>query len=75
MYFQHDAALWRDFPALVPGVLYAEGITADAAPGTDHLTTVAKARLAEGVEGVAGFQAECSRSPHHDPEQVLRQVE
>jgi DNA/RNA-binding domain of Phe-tRNA-synthetase-like protein len=49
-YFQHDAALWRDFPALVPGVLYAGGITADAAPGTDHLTTVAKARLAEGPE-------------------------
>ena len=34
MYFQHAAALWRDFPALVPGVLYAEGITADATPGT-----------------------------------------
>ena len=30
MHFQHYAALWRDFPALVPGVLYAEGITADA---------------------------------------------
>jgi DNA/RNA-binding domain of Phe-tRNA-synthetase-like protein len=50
MYFQHDAALWRDFPALVPGVLYAGGITADAAPATDHLTAVAKARLAEGPE-------------------------
>jgi len=50
MYFQHNAALWRDFPALVPGVLYAEGITAGAAPGTDHLTAVAKARLADGPE-------------------------
>jgi DNA/RNA-binding domain of Phe-tRNA-synthetase-like protein len=30
MYFQHSAQIWRDFPALVPGVLYAEGITADA---------------------------------------------
>ena len=50
MYFQHHAALWRDFPALVPGVLYAEGISADAAPGTDHLTAVARARLAEGPE-------------------------
>ena len=29
MHFQHDAAIWRDFPALVPGVLYAENITAD----------------------------------------------
>ena len=50
MYFQHNAALWRDFPALVPGVLYAEGITAGAAPGTDHLTAMAKARLADGPE-------------------------
>ena len=30
MHFRHADALWRDFPALVPGVLYAEGITADA---------------------------------------------
>src|SRR5690349_24279311 len=50
MHFQHEAALWRDFPALVPGVLYAEGITADAAPGTDHLTARAKERLADGPE-------------------------
>jgi DNA/RNA-binding domain of Phe-tRNA-synthetase-like protein len=50
MYFQHAAPLWRDFPALVPGVLYAEGITADAAPGTDHLTAMAKERLADGPE-------------------------
>jgi len=39
MYFQHDAALWRDFPDLVPGVLYAAGITADAAPDTDPAGT------------------------------------
>jgi DNA/RNA-binding domain of Phe-tRNA-synthetase-like protein len=30
MDFQHSAQLWRDFPALVPGVLYAEGIPAAA---------------------------------------------
>ena len=30
MYFQHSAQLWRDFPALVPGILYAEGIPAAA---------------------------------------------
>src|SRR5580700_10824243 len=30
MDFQHAAQLWRDFPALVPGVLYAEGIPAAA---------------------------------------------
>jgi DNA/RNA-binding domain of Phe-tRNA-synthetase-like protein len=28
MDFQHSAQLWRDFPALVPGVLYVEGIPA-----------------------------------------------
>ena len=50
MDFQHDAALWRDFPALVPGVLYTGGITAGAAPGTDHYTAMAKARLADGPE-------------------------
>jgi len=27
MDFQHSAQLWRDFPALVPGVLYVDGIT------------------------------------------------
>jgi DNA/RNA-binding domain of Phe-tRNA-synthetase-like protein len=50
MYFQHATALWRDFPALVPGVLYADGITAHAAPGTDHYTGAARARLADGPE-------------------------
>ena len=50
MHFQHAAALWAEFPALVPGVLYAEGITADATAGTDRLTAMAKARLAEGPE-------------------------
>jgi DNA/RNA-binding domain of Phe-tRNA-synthetase-like protein len=50
MYFQHAAAIWRDFPSLVPGVLCAEGITGDVAAGTDHLTAMAKARLADGPE-------------------------
>jgi DNA/RNA-binding domain of Phe-tRNA-synthetase-like protein len=50
MYFQHDAALWRDFPALVPGVLYVEGITADATPDTDPYVATAKTRLADGPE-------------------------
>jgi DNA/RNA-binding domain of Phe-tRNA-synthetase-like protein len=39
MHFQHSADIWRDFPALVPGVLYAEGITA-----------IAKAQLVTGPE-------------------------
>ena len=50
MYFQHDPALWRDFPDLVPGVLYAAGITADAAPETDPYIATAKERLADGPE-------------------------
>jgi DNA/RNA-binding domain of Phe-tRNA-synthetase-like protein len=50
MHFQHSADLWRDFPALVPGVLYAERITADAAVSTDRFEAIAKARLADGQE-------------------------
>jgi len=48
MRFQHSADLWRDFPALVAGVLYAEGITsiAGVSPATDRFTGIAKARLA-----------------------------
>ena len=30
MQFQHSSDIWRDFPALVPGVLYADGITSQA---------------------------------------------
>jgi len=51
MHFQHAAALWRDFPALVPGVLYAEGITSDVTADTGRYEAVAKARLAGGPEG------------------------
>jgi DNA/RNA-binding domain of Phe-tRNA-synthetase-like protein len=51
MHFQHAAAVWRDFPALVPGVLYAEGITGDVTADTDRLTATAQARLADGPEG------------------------
>lgn len=50
MHFQHSAGLWRDFPALVAGVLYAEGITADAAASTDRFEAIAKTRLAGGQE-------------------------
>jgi DNA/RNA-binding domain of Phe-tRNA-synthetase-like protein len=48
MYFQHSALIWRDFPALVPGVLYAEGITAEAPTGTsvDRFAAMARSRLA-----------------------------
>jgi DNA/RNA-binding domain of Phe-tRNA-synthetase-like protein len=51
MHFQHSAGLWRDFPALVPAALYAQGITGDVTADTDRLTAIAKARLADGPEG------------------------
>ena len=52
MYFQHSAAIWRDFPALVPGVLYAQGITSDVSTGSaaDRFAAIAKSRLAVGPE-------------------------
>ena len=59
MYFQHSAQLWRDFPALVPGVLYVEGIPATGggqtspaaegsgtSPAVDRYAAIAKTRLA-----------------------------
>jgi DNA/RNA-binding domain of Phe-tRNA-synthetase-like protein len=48
MYFQHSDEIWRDFPMLIPGVLYVEGITSDV-PDTscaDRYAALAKARLA-----------------------------
>jgi DNA/RNA-binding domain of Phe-tRNA-synthetase-like protein len=50
MRFQHSAELWRDFPALVPGVLYAAGITASPEPETSRYEEIAKTRLAAGPE-------------------------
>jgi DNA/RNA-binding domain of Phe-tRNA-synthetase-like protein len=48
MDFQHSASIWRDFPALVPAVLYADGITSDApvGPAADRFAAIAKSRLA-----------------------------
>jgi DNA/RNA-binding domain of Phe-tRNA-synthetase-like protein len=53
MQFQHSGDIWRDFPALVPAVLYAEGITAagpGAGPRANGYASVAKERLAESAE-------------------------
>jgi DNA/RNA-binding domain of Phe-tRNA-synthetase-like protein len=52
VYFEHDAAIWRDFPALVPGVLFVEGITptAEVGPQVDAFNRRAAARLADGTE-------------------------
>src|SRR6516164_10130360 len=40
--------MWRDFPQLVPGVLYVSGVTGDAAagPAADRFAAMAKSRLA-----------------------------
>jgi DNA/RNA-binding domain of Phe-tRNA-synthetase-like protein len=48
MHFQHSGDIWRDFPMLVPGVLYAEGVTGDAQAGSraDRFAAMAKSRLA-----------------------------
>ena len=53
MYFEHSGEIWRDFPQLIPGVLFAEGITAVAPAGsrTAKFTDVARSRLAKVAEG------------------------
>jgi DNA/RNA-binding domain of Phe-tRNA-synthetase-like protein len=53
MRFQHSGDIWRDFPSLVPGVLYAEGITAGVSVGdrADAYAARAKSRLAACSEG------------------------
>src|SRR5215510_158101 len=53
MHFEHSGEIWRDFPQLVPGVLFAEGITAHAAAGSRAamFTAVARSRLAQVPEG------------------------
>jgi DNA/RNA-binding domain of Phe-tRNA-synthetase-like protein len=50
MHFQHDAAIWRDFPALVPGVIYANNITVEADPTTGPYEQAAQKKLASGPE-------------------------
>jgi DNA/RNA-binding domain of Phe-tRNA-synthetase-like protein len=52
MYFRHSNEMWNEFPELVPGVLFAGGITADAVV-TDRLNgyyATATERLAQGPE-------------------------
>jgi DNA/RNA-binding domain of Phe-tRNA-synthetase-like protein len=51
--FRHSADIWRDFPSLAPGVMYAEGITAAGPVGdrTERFTDIASSRLAAETEG------------------------
>jgi DNA/RNA-binding domain of Phe-tRNA-synthetase-like protein len=52
MHFEHSGEIWRDFPELVPGVLFAEGLGPGAPAGarTARFTDVAKSRLADRPE-------------------------
>jgi DNA/RNA-binding domain of Phe-tRNA-synthetase-like protein len=52
MYFQHSDQIWQDHPELVPGVLYAEGITVAASVESQVRTfnAIARSRLAGSTE-------------------------
>ena len=54
MQFQHADEIWRDFPELVPGVLYVNGISrdvpADSAERTGKFLAIAESRLAARPE-------------------------
>lgn len=52
MYFRHSNEMWSEFPELVPGALFAQGITADVGV-TDRVNryyATAAERLAKGAE-------------------------
>src|SRR5947209_16879330 len=53
MYFRHSSDIWRDYPELVPGVLFAEGITRDVSVGSRvaKFNAIAESRLANASEG------------------------
>ncbi len=53
MYFHHSSEIWRDYPELVPGVLFAEGINRDVSVGSRaaEFNAVAESRLANTSEG------------------------
>ena len=52
MYFRHSSDIWRDFPELVPGALFAEGITNDVSVASQVVThnRIAEQRLATSTE-------------------------
>ncbi len=52
MYFEHAAEIWRDFPGLVPGVVFADGITPDAkvTDSVARFSDIARSRLAHAAE-------------------------
>jgi DNA/RNA-binding domain of Phe-tRNA-synthetase-like protein len=53
VYFHHSNEMWNEFPDLVPGALFVEGITADAAVA-DRIAkfhAIAEERLVDSSEG------------------------
>lgn len=52
MDFRHSDEIWRDFPQLVAGVVFATGISGDAVAddGVARFTAIAKSRLAGATE-------------------------
>jgi DNA/RNA-binding domain of Phe-tRNA-synthetase-like protein len=52
VYFEHSNEIWRDFPELVPGALFAEGITKDLSVDSRvaRFVAIAEARLATTSE-------------------------
>lgn len=53
MDFRHSGEIWRDFPELAAGVVFADGITRDvqAADRVAEFTAIANSRLAKAAEG------------------------
>ncbi|MGI8856970.1 MAG: B3/B4 domain-containing protein [Thermomicrobiales bacterium] len=53
MQFHHSSEIWRDYPELVPGVLFAEGIFRDVSVGSQvaKFNAIAESRLANASEG------------------------
>lgn len=52
MYFRHADEVWQDFPQLVPGVVHADGITADVSADEQvgRFTELARKRIEAGTE-------------------------
>jgi len=50
MQFQHAAGIWRDFPQLVPGALYLDGITSTAEVRVGRFYATAAERLTGATE-------------------------
>ncbi|MDL2397424.1 B3/B4 domain-containing protein [Rhizobium mayense] len=53
MYFRHSNEMWNEFPDLVPGALFVEGVTADVvvADRVGKFHAIAEERLASSSEG------------------------